>query len=415
MSVFSPKSLLLLLAGLAAASAAPPLPLAQPQDVGLSAERLARIGPWLRQAQADHKVAGAVTVVARRGKLVHLEAHGFADLEKRQPMARDTIFALASMTKPITAVGILMLMEDGKLLLGDPLEKFLPAFRGRQVAVPRPGDPSAHDLVPAARSITILDLLTHQAGFPGLPAADSPASRLWSAAIKALPPGCTLAQYVDQLAILPLDFHPGEKWRYGDSTLVLGRVIEVVSGQRLDQFFQERIFQPLGMVDTAFGVPADKLGRLASLYLGEPGRPLVKLPPRDTAPVLLNGGGGLHSTAADYLRFAQMLLNGGELDGRRLLGRQTVALLAGPQVADIPLPFLAGQGYGLTVAVLPRGGVSGLLGSPGTYGWSGALNTYFRIDPQEQIVLAIFQQLRPGNNLELTYGFQNLVMSAVID
>lgn len=415
MSAFRRRFLLVSLVGLTTASAAPPLPPASPEGVGFSPERLARIGPWSERIQSESKVAGMVTVVARRGKLVHLEAHGFADLESRKPMATDTIFALASMTKPIAAVGILLLLEDQKLLLHDPLEKFLPAFRNQQVAVPRPGDPSQHDLVPTARSITLQDLLSQQAGFPGQPAADSPASRLWRSAIKALPADATLAHYVDQLATLPLDFQPGEKWRYGDSILVLGRVIEVVSGQRLDQFLNERIFQPLGMVDTAFRVPPEKLGRLASTYLRESAGPLVKLPPRDTTPVLLNAGGGLFSTASDYLRFAQMLLNGGELDGHRLLGRKTVELLATPLVGDIPLPFLSGQGYGLAVAVLQPGGVSGLLGSPGTYGWSGAANTYFRIDPKEQIVFAIFQQLRPGNNQEVTYGFQNIVMSSVVD
>ncbi len=404
---------ILAMVSLTLAHAASPLPDARPESVGMSSERLARIGPWVERLQSEEKIAGAVTVVARKGKLVHFEANGFADRESRRPMKADTIFYLASMTKPIAAVGVLMLMEEQKLLLTDPLEKFLPAFKNPQVAVARGADPSRYDLEPAKRSITIQDLLTHEAGFPG-----SPNENTWlrNEARGSLPAGHTLTQYVDHLATLPLDFHPGTKWRYGDATLVLGRVIEVASGQPLDQFLSERIFVPLGMTDTAFYVPKEKLGRVASIYEQEAGRPLAKLPPRDTAmPTLLNAGGGLFSTAPDYLRFCQMLLNGGELDGHRLLGPKSIELMATPLVDEIPLPFLSGQGYGLTVAVLQPGGVSGLLGSPGTYGWSGAMNTYFRIDPKEQIVLAIFQQLRPGNNQEATYGFQNLVMSSVVE
>ncbi|MEO7415132.1 MAG: serine hydrolase domain-containing protein [Opitutaceae bacterium] len=384
-----------------------------PESVGLSSSRLARIGPWVERLQAEQKIAGAVTLVARRGQLVHLEAHGLADLETRRPMRTDDIFALASMTKPITAVAVLMLLEEQKLLLTDPLEKFLPAFARRQVAVPRADTPIGYELVPAARSITILDLLTHRAGFPGLPQDDGPVGKLWSQAIKSLPADYTLQDYVERLATLPLHSQPGTQWRYGDATLVLGRVIEIASGQSLDRFMAERIFAPLGMSDTSFTLPPEKRGRLASLYQRTAGQPLTKLPSRNPAPRMFNAGGGLFSTAPDYLRFCQMLLNGGELAGHRLLSRKAVELMATAQVEQIPLSFLAGQGYGLQVAVLQPTGASGLLGSPGTYGWSGAHNTYFRIDPKEQLIFAIFQQQAPGNDQESTYGFQNLVLSSL--
>ncbi|HWA25716.1 MAG TPA: serine hydrolase domain-containing protein, partial [Lacunisphaera sp.] len=385
--------------------------------VGLSSEKLARIGPWLERLQAENKTPGAVTVVARRGQLVHFEAHGFADLENNRPMRTDAIFALASMSKPVAAVAVLLLMEEGKIQLDDPLEKFIPAFRDPRVAVARADAPGGYELIPANRSITIHDLLTHRPGFPGAPVDDRPAVKLWQEGKKGLTSDrATLAEYVDRIARLPLNSQPGTEWRYADGTLVLGRVIEIAADRPLDQFLQERIFQPLGMVDTGFSIPEDKLDRAAVGYARKAGQPLARnYTPAAVVPKLLSLSGGLYATAADYLRFCQMLLNGGELDGHRLLKRESVALMATAVVAEIPLPFLAGQGYGLAVAVLQPGGKSTARGSPGTYGWSGARNTYFRIDPQQQLILAIFQQHSPPNDLESTYGFQNLVMDAVTE
>jgi len=395
--------------------AASPLPVATPEAVGLSSEKLAAIGPWLGRLEAENKIPGAVAVVARRGKLVHFEAHGFADLENKRPMRTDAIFAIASMTKPIAAVAALMLMEEGKLQLADPLEKFIPGFRNPKVAVARADAPGGYELVPAVRSITIHDLLTHRPGFPGSPTDERPAARLWRDGKKDLSTRTRLAEYVDRLATLPLNSQPGTEWRYGDGTLVLGRVIEIASGQPLDVFLQDRIFKPLGMVDTDFSVPVEKLDRAAVGYARKAGQPLTRnYTPATVVPQLHSLSGGLYSTAGDYLRFCQMLLNGGELDGHRLLKPETVALVNQPVVDQIPLPFLAGQGYGLAVAVLQPGGKSEAHGSPGTYGWSGARNTYFRIDPQQQIIVAIFQQHSPANDTESTYGFQNLVMDAVL-
>lgn len=404
-----------LVVGLIGAEGAAPLPVAKPEEAGFSSERLQRVGAFVGQLQRDGKIAGAVTIVARRGKLVQLEAQGFADVEAKRAMRTDDIFALASMTKPIATVGVLMLVEEGRILLSDPLEKFLPEFREMKVAVPQPNAPGGYQLVPAERSITIHDLLTHRAGFPGQPSGNRPAAGLRREGMKAMTPDSTLADFASHLAKIPLDNQPGAEWRYGDSTALLGRVIEVVSGKTLDVYLRERIFEPLGMNDTAFGVPAEKLGRLAALYSRAPDTQLVKASPLATSTHFFSAGGGLFSTASDYVRFCQMLLNGGELGGRRLLGRKSVELMSAVHVEHIPLGFLRGQGFGLGVAVQKPGGDSGLLGSPGTYGWSGAYNTYFRIDPVEKMVFAIFVQQTPANNLEIQYGFQNLVMQAVVN
>ena len=404
----------LVLAGLVRLQAAP-LPVAKPEDVGMSSERLERIAPFVERLQSENKIAGAVTVVARNGRLVQFEAHGFADLESKRSMRTDDIFALASMTKPIATVGVLMLVEEGRVLLSDPLEKFLPAFRDRKVAVAKAGAPGGYELEPAGRSITIHDLLTHRSGFPGQPSDnDRPAAKLWRDGMRSLPADPLLADYVDKLATLPLNAQPGAEWRYGASTIVLGRVIEVVAGKSLDVYLRERIFEPLGMVDTGFAVPAEKLGRLVPVYARRDGR-LVRTSAGETSPRFFSASGGLFATAPDYVRFCQMLLNGGVLDGHRLLGRKTIELMTAIDVPQIPLPFLRGQGFGLGVAIRSGNGDSGVMGSAGTYGWSGADNTYFRLDPQEKLILAIFQGQSPANDLESTYGFQNLVMQAVTE
>jgi hypothetical protein len=413
MKIFYP-SLLLLTFAASVVHAAPPS-LVKPETVGLSSERLARIGPFVERLQAENKIAGAVTVVARRGQVVQFEAHGFSDLETKRPMRTDDIFAMASMSKPVATVAVLILFEEQRLLLTDPLEKFLPAFRDRKVAVAKADAPSGYELVPAERSITIQDLLAHRSGFPGQPNDQRPAATLWRDGTSSLPKDPLLAEYVDQLATLPLNAQPGAEWRYGASTVVLGRVIEVVSGKPLDVFLREKIFGPQGMVDTGFSVPPEKLSRLVSIYARSAGKGLVKAAAPATSPKFLSASGGLFSTPPDYLRFALMLANGGALDGHRLLGRKTIELINAQLTDQIPLPFLRGQGFGLNAAVLKVGGEAGLLGSPGTFGWAGSYNTYFRIDPQEKIVLAIFQQQSPANDQESTYGFQNLVMQAVVD
>lgn len=399
-------------------SATPSLPVVTPAAAGMSAERLGRVDEFIARLQAEGKLAGAVTVVARRGQLVSLAAHGLADLGTRRVMRTDDIFQLQSMTKPVTTVAVLMLLEEGRFLLSDPVEKFLPEFHDMKVAVSRAGAPEGYELVSAARAITIHDLLTHRAGFIGLPPTGSPAETLRRKAFKSLPAdgNFTLEEYVKNLAASPLDAQPGAVYRYGPATIVLGRLVEVVSGRTLEQFFQERIFAPLDMPDSFFSVPEAKRFRVVPAYTIAPDKQLVKLPPDPLTPRFFSGGGNLFSTATDYLHFCQMLLNGGEFAGHRLLGRKSVELMTTPVVEDLPIPFLRGQSFGLGVAVQKADGASGLLGSPGTYGWSGGYNTYFRIDPREKLILIFLaQQEFSPTNLELEYGFQNTVMQAITD
>lgn len=390
----------------------------KPEQVGLSSERLVRVDSLMARLQTEGKLAGAVTLVARRGQLVSLRAHGFADVGTKRPMRTDDIFQIQSMTKPIATVMTLMLLEEGRFLLSDPVAKFLPEFREMKVAVMKSDAPEGYILVPAERNITIHDLLTHRGGFTGLPPSNSPAEILRRKAVQSLPRNgdFTLEEYSKHLAASPLDAQPGTTFKYGPSTVVLGRLIEVLTGQTLDKVFQDRIFKPLRMVDTSFVVPTDKHARIAPAYSLSAEKNLVKLPPDSLVPRFLSAGGNLWSTAADYLRFCQMLLNGGQWEGQRLLSRKTIELMTERHVDNTPLPFMRGQYFGLGVAVRKADGDSGLVGSPGTYGWSGGYNTYFRIDPQEKLIFILFTQLAfSPDNLELQYGFHNAVMQAVVD
>lgn len=402
-----------------AAPAAQPMATATPEEVGMSTERLRRVDDFIERLQRERKLVGAVTLIARRGKVVSLKAHGLADLEARRAMRTDDLFHLQSMTKPIATVVVLQLMEEGRLRLSDPVAKFLPEFADMKVAVARPDGSGRFDLVPASRPITILDLLTHRAGFTGgLPPMDTPAERLRREALKTLPPNgdFTLEQYVKHLAASPLDVQPGAAFRYGPATNVLGRVIEVATGQPLDAALRERLFQPLGMTDTFFSVPASQRSRVVPPYSLKPGEGLARLPLDDMNPRFLSAGGNLFGTALDYLRFCQMLLDGGELHGTRVLSRKSVELMTATQVDPIPTRFLPGHAFGLGVAVRKADGQAGLLGSPGTFGWSGAYNTYFRIDPQEKLVILLFTQLEFSPlELELQYGFHNTAMQAIVD
>ena len=417
MKMFPSLLMLAMAAGAPAATTAQAGPI-RPEQVGLSTERLKRVDALMARLQEQGRLAGAVTVVARRGQLVSLQAHGYAELETKRPMRADDIFQIQSMSKPIASVMALMLLEEGRFLLGDPVAKFLPEFESLKIAVKQTDSPGGFALVPARRSITILDLLTHRAGFTGLPPRESPASTLLAQALKSLPPNgdFTLEHYVKQIAASPLDSEPGTEFRYGPSTAVLGRLIEVVTGQSLGDALRERIFVPLGMLDTAFAVPAEKRSRVVPPYALTPDRGLVRLPMDPLSPRFQSAGGNLFSTPSDYLRFCQMLLNGGVLDGTRLVSRKSVELMVEPQVDPVPLIFLPGQHFGLGVAVRRADGQSGLLGSPGSYGWSGAYNTYFRIDPREQLIVMLFTQLAfSPSNLELQYGFHNSVMQAIVD
>ena len=420
-------SLTLLACGAALAQA----PTSRPEDVGMSSTRLQRVDAFIARHQAEGKLAGAVTVVARRGQLVALKAQGLADIERQRPMRTDDIFQIQSMTQPITVVAVLMLLEEGRFLLSDPIAKFLPEFAGTLVVVPQADAPDGYVLAPVRRGITIHDLLTHRAGFIGVPPSiNPPAEALRRKVAQTLPANYdfTLEQYVKNLASSPLDSQPGTTLRYGPATEVLGRLVEVVSGRSLPEFFAERIFQPLGMVDTFFTVPVDKRARVVTAYSRSASGTLVAVPPYSMAPKFFSAAGNVFSTPMDYLRFCQMLLGNGQSQvrgprgaegkpaGVRLLSRKSVELMTARHVESYPMPWLAGQHVGLGVSVRTAGGESGLIGSAGAYGWSGGYNTYFRIDPREELILMLFVQQAyiPGDQ-ELQFGFHNTVMQAIAD
>src|SRR5262249_34255818 len=347
---------------------------ANPEEVGMSAERLARIRTAMQRYVDRHEVAGVVTLVARHGRVVHFDAVGYRDAESKAPMTTDAIFRIASMTKPITSVALMMLYEQGYFLLSDPISKFLPEFADMKVAVPAPAGEAVaapYKLVPAARPITIRHVLTHTAGLPN--SYRGMTQQLYTKTIERQDPNETMADVVKRIAKLPLNFHPGDAWEYGPGTDVVGRLVEVISGESLDQYFRNHIFEPLGMKDTCFYLPASKLDRFTAQYApGEDNKiKLVEAPSAQSRwvkepHVFFAGAGGLVSTTADYVRFQQMMLNGGELDGVRILGRKTVELMTSNHIGDLPV-WLTGPGYGfgLGYSIVKDVGAAGVPGSVG--------------------------------------------------
>lgn len=373
----------------------------------------------LREAVDAGKYSGYVVLLARDGQIADWRAHGWQDVAARTPLQKDAIVRIFSMSKIVTSVAVLQLLEEGRLKLDDPAEKYLPALANRMVVTG--GTPNAPVLVPAQRPFTLRDLLTHTAGYyydeawsaDALPMELMQREKIWEAA--------SLDEFVTRVAKLPLHEQPGTRYRYGISTDLLGAVIEKVSGQRLDAFFRERVFEPLGMEDTDFWVPADKQSRLATIYQRDESGKLVPSAWANANSVganggLLSGGGGLYSTAADYARFAQMLLNGGELEGRRILGRKTVELMTQDHLRHLadPHPFGArSMGFGLGVRVLTELGESPTLGSPGAFGWDGAATTNVQIDPHERTVAILLLQHVPFNQDDIIATFTNTYYSAL--
>jgi CubicO group peptidase (beta-lactamase class C family) len=383
-----------------------------PESVGMSAERLARIKGAM-QAMADaRQIPGVETLVARRGVLVHHERIGIAD---------DAIFGLASMTKPVTSVAIMMLLEDGKLLLSDPVSRFIPAFREMRV-LERAASTSNGDgvgTVAARRQITIDDLLTHTSGLVYGFQERGPIGEMYrkSGVYDGL--GGTrprsLAEQMDLLARQPLKFQPGTAYNYSVGTDVLGRVVVVASGRSLEEFFRVRIFEPLGMRDTAFSLAAPKAARVVPLHAIEKGA-LVRAAEQGayTDVTYFSGGAGLVSTGRDYLRFAQMLLNGGELDGVRLLSRKTVELMTTSHTIDIgPSAVSSGYGFGYGFSVRESLGLSSRIGSEGMYTWSGILGTYFWVDPKEQLAGVMMLHLFPRPDERAREVFTALTYAAI--
>jgi CubicO group peptidase (beta-lactamase class C family) len=408
-------------AGLFLVSALLALPLAaasiqgaKPEDVGLSSDRLQRIHEVMERHIQAGDIAGGVTLVARKGRLAHLEAHGVMALESRKPMPKDAIFRIASMSKPITGTAILMLMEEGKIRLTDPVSKFIPEFRGLKVAMTQPqtGAAAAAEpqfyTVPASREITIRDLLTHVSGLVSGPISTAEASKY------ARQPNDTLADYIPRLGAVPLEFQPGSQWRYspGAGFDTLGRIVEIVSGQTFDQFLRERIFEPLGIKDLYFKPGEAALPRLATVYRKNAGSLEKQARPDYVNLKYFSGAGGLLSTTEDYLQFAQMLLNGGQLNGKRLLSPKTVELMAAVHVPDTLPGRPKGRGFGLSVQVVSDAVAANLRVSDGSYGWDGAFGTHFWIDPKEKIVGILMVQTP---NQEVSRDFENAVMQSVVE
>ena len=406
------------------ASSARPAPAmaahAAPESVGVSSERLGRLHAGMQAFVDRHEAGGIVTLVAREGKVVDVHASGFQDVERGTPMKTDTIFRIASMSKPITSVAVMMLFEDGKLLLTDPVSKFIPAFKSMRVV----GDGGT--LVAARREITIRDLLSHRSGLSygflnGGPVGD--AYRKGDVTDGLTTTSMTLAQAIDKLAAQPLMSQPGAAWNYSLGVDVLGRVVEVASGTPFDVFLRDRIFKPLGMTDTSFDVPDAKWSRMATVYSpnGSGGIRPMKDPESfgntnmspiasyKTPKTYFSGGAGLTSTARDYGRFALMLGGGGTLDGVRLLSPKTIEMMTASHTSDLPQGGLIGNGanFGLGFRVVMDVATTQTAGSAGMYGWSGIYGTTFWVDPKERLVAVMMVQRYPGSQVAGT--FQPLV------
>ena len=390
------------------------LELAAPEEIGFSSMRLARLGAVMRDEIERGRVPGAVALIARRGRIGFFESFGQRDAATGAPMAKDTIFRIYSMTKPITSVAAMMLWEEGRFLLSDPIAKYLPELSELQVAVERGAE---IERVPLERAITIQDLLRHTAGLTYEFRGSGPVQKMYmSARIYSL--AQSNADQVATLGRMPLLHQPGTRWEYGRSTDVLGRLIEVLSGQRLSEFFEQRILAPLGMVDTAFHVPRRHHSRLAEATARDPdsGAAVQLLDVREP-PNFESGGGGLVSTASDYARFLQMLLDGGMLDGRRLLSRKTIELMTADHLGPMtgaPDLLPPGHGFGLGFAVRLHPGIAHTPGSIGLYFWGGLAGTTFWVDPAEQLFALMLIQA-PGRRDYYRTLFRDLVYAAIDD
>ena len=391
--------LVLMLASLALALPAAELSaVAKPESAGMSSERLSRVGVWLDDMVKRKEAAGFVALVARRGKTVLHEAHGTRGLSNAEPMTRDALFDLASMTKPVTVTAALMLLEEGKFALNDPIGNYLPEFRNARI------ETSPGVFAPARKPITVQHLFTHTSG------VFTPRSR---AEIFEFP---TLAAFMQDLARSPVRHEPGTRYLYGTSHDVLGYLVEKVSGEPLDRFIQSRVLTPLGMNDTYYWPPDSLNKRRAVLVVNGKDDPesLSRVPPAAArARTYIGGASGLYSTAADYARLSQMLLNGGSLEGKRLLGPRTVAWMAQNHIGAIDSFTTPGTRFGLGLAVVTDPGAAGLPYSRGSFYWSGSQGTIFWIDPHEELIGVLMVQVTPSSKLKLRERFAALVYSSI--
>ena len=400
----------------------------KPEDVGLSSQRLELIQPWIQSYLDAGKLPGATVFVARHGKPVYCKSFGLRDLEANQPMRTDTILRFYSMTKPITTVALLMLYEEGRFQLDDPVAEFIPGFKYSRVYVSGEGDNMITE--PLSTPMTLHHLLTHTSGLTYGFGNEGPIAALYRAQHTDFGDhDGTLEEVVDRLVKIPLQFQPWQRWNYGVSTDVLGRVVEVISGQPLDRFFKERIFDPLDMVDTGFAVPGDQLHRFAALYECTDADKLSLLEAPATSTMVdsvetFSGGGGLASTLDDYFRFTEMLRCKGELDGERLLGRKTIEYMTcnhlPGDLADMGQPVFTetsyeGIGFGLGVSVMLDPARAKVMGSAGEFAWGGYASTAFWVDPVEDMTVIFLTQLIPSSAYPIRRELRVLTYQALIN
>ena len=397
-------------------------PTVRPEEVGLSADRLKRVTELMQRLIDAKTFSGAVTLVARNGRVAHFEAQGLMDLESKKPMQKDAIFRIMSMTKPVVGVSVMMLVEEGKIRLTDPVGKFIPELQNLKVTVPNSDGvitaapsgavsaPQPGRIVDAARPITVRDLLTHTSGLMSGGASAAQASQV------AIGAGEPLAVVIPKLKNVPLDFQPGTRWAYSGQYGfdVLARIVEVASGMPFDRFTKQRVFDPLGMKDTFF-YPATGNPRIATLYRVVDGELRKQPEGGHMNGVYFSGGGGLFSTAEDYLQFALMLMNGGQQDGKRLLSTRSVEMM-GSVFAPETLPGRqAGEGYGLSMRVVTDPAARNTFLSKGSFGWSGAYNTHFFIDPKEKIVgIFMTQSALLESRGQVRDDFETAVMQSIV-
>jgi len=401
-------------------SAQSDLPMAKAETVGMSSKRLERINAFIKGYLDRNEIAGAVTLVARKGKVVHFEAQGFRYKEENAPMQKDTIFSLMSMTKPIASTALMMLWEDGRFMLDDPISKWLPSYANKTVI-----DQVTAQRVPA-RPVTVRHILTHTSGLSLTPTAGpNPLTDAPGDAEVEQPPAPsrerpkTVAEAIERAAGSPLAFQPGDRWQYGSSTDFVAVLVEKMSGMTIDEFVRTKIFEPLGMRDTHYNIPREKMSRVAAVY-----RPdkdghitLLRKPEFREPTTYFPGVAGLNGTAADYFRFCQMLLNGGEYEGQRLLGRMTVDMMITNQIGAGKPVYIRGDGYGfgLGFGVLTNPAKSPDALSIGTFTWGGADGTLFWIDPQEDLIGILMVQLNPYTRSEIRPLFSVVVSQAITD
>jgi CubicO group peptidase (beta-lactamase class C family) len=391
---------------------APPLQaqVVEPESVGLSSERLGRVQELIQSHIEAGRISGAVTLVARHGKIAHLEAQGLMDIAGNKPMETDTIFRLASMSKPVGALAIMMLIEEGKVKLGDPVSMYLPSFSRQQVAVKTGEGDEDYYLMPATREVTVLDLLTHTSGVMSGNISSRAGNELFSKRHE------TGLAWVNELGAAPLEFQPGSRWAYSATAGfdVLSRIVEIASGQDFNAFLRQRVFNPLGMDDIFFWPNDDQRQRLVTSYIADDSGKLQlrNNPDAMSGEIFFSAAGGLMASAEAYAQFAMLLAQGGELNGVRLLGTRTMEVMRSAFIPDTLPGRSPGEGYGLGVRVVTDPLKMQSLLSEGTYGWSGFYGTHLFVDPVEEVVGILFIQAPVGS---MRPEFETAVMQAIID